>query len=72
MRGTYTDRRLCIFLMQMLKTVSISFINCELVKTLYSVGCIPICSGSNNTLLLYACEVIYLKSNGVISLYVQE
>ena len=37
MRNTYTDRGLCIFLVKMLKTVSISFINSKLVRTLYSV-----------------------------------
>ena len=52
MRDNYIDRGCCIFLMQMLKTVSISFINCELVRTLYSVGYIQICSGNNNTSLL--------------------
>ena len=38
MRDTYIDRRLCISLMQMLKTFIILFINSELVRTLYSVG----------------------------------
>ena len=38
MQDTYIDRGLCIFLMQMPKTVIILFINCELVRTLYSVG----------------------------------
>ena len=31
-----------------------------------------ICSRNNKTLLLYACEVIYLINKGVISPYVQE
>ena len=33
----HIDQRLCNFLLQMLKTVSILFINSELVTTLYSV-----------------------------------
>ena len=35
-RDTYIDGGLCIFLVQMLKTVSISFINIQLVRKLYS------------------------------------
>ena len=35
-------------------------------------GCFQICSGNNNTLLLYACEVIHLINKGVTSSYVQE
>ena len=34
----YIDWGLCIFLVQILKTISILFINSELVRTLYSVG----------------------------------
>ena len=37
MRDTYIDQGICIFLIQMLKTVSISFINSELIRTLYLV-----------------------------------
>ena len=37
MRDTYIDRRLCISLVQMLKTVSILFINSKLVRTLWLV-----------------------------------
>ena len=37
-RHFYIDRGLCIFLVQVFKTVSISFNNSELVRTLYSVG----------------------------------
>ena len=35
-------------------------------------GCFQICSGNNNTSLLYACEVLHLIKKGVILLYVQE
>ena len=35
-------------------------------------GCFQICSGNNNTSLLYACEVLHLIKKGVISPYVQE
>ena len=35
-------------------------------------GCFQICSGNNNTLLLYAFEVIHLINKGVTLLYVQE
>ena len=38
MRDTNIDQELCIFLVQMLKTVSILFINSGLVKTLHLVG----------------------------------
>ena len=38
MQDTYTDQQLCIFLVQMLKTISISSITFELVRTLYSIG----------------------------------
>ena len=38
MRGTYIDWGLCIFLVQMLKTVSILFINYELVRKFFLVG----------------------------------
>ena len=37
-RHVYIDQEICIFHVQMLKTVSISFINFELVRTLYLVG----------------------------------
>ena len=37
MQDTYIYWGLCIFLMRMLKTGSISFINCELVRTLHLV-----------------------------------
>ena len=51
--------------MQMLKTVSISFIDSELVRKLRSVGCFQICSGNSNTsLLLYAYEVIPFDKQG--------
>ena len=71
MRDIYIDQELCIFLMQMLKTVSISFIDSELVRTLHSMGCFQICSGNSNTsLLLYAYEVIHLINKDVISRYV--
>ena len=66
MRDTYIDRGLCIFLMQMLKAVSISFINCELVWTLYLLVCF--CSGNKNT-LFYASDVTHLISKGVIPMY---
>ena len=57
--------------MQMLKTVSISFIDSELVRKLRSVGCFQIFSGNSNTsLLLYAYEVIHLINKDVISRYV--
>ena len=36
-RDIYTDQGLCIFLVPMLKTINLSFINSELVRTLYSV-----------------------------------
>ena len=36
--GRHIDQELYIFLMQMLKAVSILFINNELVRTVYSVG----------------------------------
>ena len=45
MRDIYINRGLCIFCTQMLETVSISFINCELVRTLYSVGLLSIFQG---------------------------
>ena len=35
-------------------------------------GCFQICSGNNNTSLLYACQVIHLINQGVISPYFQE
>ena len=57
----------------MLKTVSTSFINSELVRAPYSVGCFQICSGNNNTSsLLYTCDVIHLRNKGVSSPYVQK
>ena len=37
MRDTYIDRRLCILLVQRLKTVSISFISSELDKILFGM-----------------------------------
>ena len=72
MWDTYIDQGLCIFLMQILKTVNISSINRDLVRSLYSVGCFQICSGNNTSLLLYVFEVIHLINKGVISPYVQE
>ena len=48
----------------MLRTVSILFINSELV--------VEICSGNNNTLLLYTYEVTHLVNKGVTRPYVQE
>ena len=53
---TYIDRGLCIFLMQMLKTVSISFINCEFIRTLYSVGLILNLQRKQVMILLYVQE----------------
>ena len=38
MQDTYVEKRLCIFLVQMLRTVSISFINSKLVRMLYLEG----------------------------------
>ena len=38
MQDTYVEQRLCIFLVQMLRTVSISFINSKLVRMLYLEG----------------------------------
>ena len=73
MGDTYFDREVCIFLVPMLKTVTISFIDSKLVITLYSVGFLSNCSGNNNTsLLLYASEVIHFINKGVISPHVQE
>ena len=61
-----------IFLMQMLKTVSITFFNSELTRTLYSVWFLQICSGNNNTsLLLYDCKDIHLINKSVTSPYAQ-
>ena len=73
MRDTYNDRELCIFLVQMLKIVCISFINSEMVRKLYSVGFLfQICNRNSNTsLLLYDCEVIHLVNKGVISPYLK-
>ena len=66
MRDTYIDRGLRIFLRQMLKAVSISFINSELARKLYSVGLLS--NLNNNTLLLlYACEVIHWIKKGATS-----
>ena len=72
MRDTYIDRGLCIFFVQMLKAVSISFVNSELAEHFIWRGCFQICSGNYNTsLLLYACEVIHLINKGATSPYVQ-
>ena len=70
-RHFYIDQGLCMFLIQMLIIVGISFINSELVKTLYSVGLLQICSGNNNaSFLLYAWEDMHLINKDVTSLYV--
>ena len=67
---TFINRELCIFLVQMLKTVSILFINPE---HFIWWSFFQICSESNNpSLLLYACEVFHLINKGVISPYVQQ
>ena len=54
----------------MLKTISISFINW--LEYFTRSSCFQIYSGDNNSLLMYACEVINLISEGVTSPYVQE
>ena len=71
MQDTYIDRGFCIFLMQMLKTVIISFINWS--EHFIWWGCFQVCSGNNNTsLLLNACEDINLINKGVISPYIKK
>ena len=75
MRDTCIDQELCIFLVQMLKTVSISFINSKLLNWLEHFilrGCFQIYSGNNKSLLLYACEVIHLINKSANSQDVQE
>ena len=70
MPDTKIDRDLCFFLMQMLKTVSISFFNSKLVQALYLEGFLCI-ENNNISLFCYAYEVIHLIKKGVSSLYVQ-
>ena len=76
MRDTCIDQELCIFLVEMLKTVSISFINSKLLNWLEHFilrDCFQFYSGNNNkSLLLYACEVIHLINKSANSQDVQE
>ena len=67
---TYFDQGLCIFFIQMLKTVSILFINWS-KHFIILRGSFQIYSGNNTFLLLYAFfVVINLISKGVIEQYV--
>ena len=66
------DHRLCTFLVQMLKIVSISFINFKLVRTLFSVGLLSNLLWKQYIIIAACLWIIHVIKKGVISPYVQE
>ena len=72
MQDTYVDQGLFIFLVQMLRTVSILLLTLNWSEHFIWCVCFQICSGNNNLSLLHAFEVISLINKGATSPYVQE